>query len=145
SSRPVHSPRAMPARQLKRCEQLRRKRWPLWRIAAAQHCGLATLSRKMRPLGLSRLSSLEPVQPIVRYERESPGELLHLDTKRLGRIDGVGHRITGRRRRRRGIGWEFVHLAIDDHSRVAFASVLDDEAANSCCAFLRDAITFYAD
>ena len=76
--------------------------------------------------------------PVCRYERASPGELLHIDTKRLGRIQGVGHRITGQRQHRnRGIGWDAVHLAIDDHSRVSFARVLGDETALSCVQFLR--------
>ena len=82
----------------------------------------------------------------MRYERALPGELLHIDTKKLGRIDGVGHRITGDRalNRNRGIGWDLVHLAIDDHSRVSFAQVLPDETALSCIAFLRAAVDYYA-
>jgi len=99
----------------------------------------------MRPLGLSRLRSLDPVEPIRRYEREAPGELLHIDTKRLGRIRGVGHRITGQRQHRnRGIGWDAVHLAIDDHSRVSFARILPNEASLSCVQFLREAVSDYA-
>ena len=87
----------------------------------------------MRRLGLSRLRSLEPPVPVVRYERAAPGELLHLDTKKLGRIDGVGHRITGDRalNRNRGIGWDMVHLAIDDHSRVSFALIKTDESGTN--------------
>lgn len=81
----------------------------------------------------------------MRYERASPGELLHIDTKRLGRIDGVGHRITGQRQHRnRGIGWDSVHLAIDDHSRVSFARIKPDETASSCVQFLREAVAYYA-
>jgi transposase InsO family protein len=146
SSRPHRSPTAMPARQLKRCEKLRRKRWPFWRIAKAEACSNATLSRKFRDLGLSRLKSLESVEPIVRYERESPGELLHIDTKRLGRINGIGHRITGDRTKQsnnRGVGWDALHLAIDDHSRVAFARIKPDETSSSCIEFLREAAAFY--
>ena len=136
----------MPTRQLKRCERLRRKRWPLWRIARAEACSQATLSRKFGDLGLSGLKSLDPVEPVVRYEREVPGELLHIDTKRLGKIKGVGHRITGDRTKNhnRGIGWDAVHLAIDDHSRVAFARIKIDETKVSCVEFLREAIAFYA-
>jgi transposase InsO family protein len=146
SSRPHRSPTAMPIRQLKRCERLRRKRWPLWRIARAEACSQATLSRRFGELGLSRLKSLDPVEPVVRYEREVPGELLHIDTKRLGKIKGVGHRITGDRTKNhnRGIGWDAVHLAIDDHSRVAFARIKLDETKVSCVEFLREAIEFYA-
>jgi transposase InsO family protein len=147
SSRPHRSPTAMPVRQLKRCEKLRRKRWPLWRIARAETCSQATLSRKFRNLGLSRLKSLDPVEPVVRYEREMPGELLHIDTKRLGKINGIGHRITGIRTHRTdntGTGWDAVHLAIDDHSRVAFARIKVDETKACCVEFLREAIAFYA-
>jgi transposase InsO family protein len=144
SSKPHSSPTVTTSRKRRRFEQLRRKRWPLWRIAQDQGSSLATVSRCMKRVGLSRLKSLDPVEAVVRYERETPGELLHLDTKRLGKIDGVGHRITGKRRRVRGTGWEFAHLAIDDHSRMAFASVIDDETAESCCRFLREAVSFYA-
>lgn len=100
----------------------------------------------MKRIGLSRLKSLEPVEPVLRYERAAPGELLHIDTKRLGRIHGVGHRITGDRTKNhnRGIGWDAVHLAIDDHSRVSFARVLADEGALSCAQFLREATDYYA-
>jgi transposase InsO family protein len=82
---------------------------------------------------------------VVRYERSAAGELLHLDTKKLGRIDGVGHRITGdRRTTKRGIGWDMVHLAIDDHSRVSFALIKSDERGESCAQFLREAVAYYA-
>lgn len=144
SSRPHSSPTAMPLRQLERCEKLRRRRWSLWRIAASVHFSLATLSRKMRPLGLSRLKSLDPVEPVIRYEREAPGDLLHIDTKRLGKIKGFGHRVTGDRTyRHTGMGWEVVHLAVDDHSRVACASVTDDAAADHCCHFLRETVAYF--
>jgi len=107
---------------------------------------VASVARHVARMGLSRLAALQPPEPIVRYERASPGELLHIDTKRLGRIEGVGHRITGDRRinRRGGKGWDAVHLAIDDHSRVSFARVLNDETALSCVQFLRDAVAYYA-
>ena len=146
SSRPHCSPTAIPKRKRRRIEQLRRRRWPMWRIAQDQGCSLSAVSRFMSAAGLSRLKSLDPVEPIVRYERESPGELLHIDTKRLGRIKGVGHRITGDRTKNhnRGIGWDAVHLAIDDHSRVAFARIKIDETKVSCVEFLREAIEFYA-
>lgn len=146
SSRPHRSPRALSEAERVDLERLRRQRWPLWRIARQMRRGLATVSRCMRRLGLSRLKSLEPPVPIVRYERAAPGELLHIDTKKLGRIDGIGHRITGDRsqNRNRGIGWDLVHLAIDDHSRVSFAQVLPDETSASCIAFLRAAVDYYA-
>ena len=146
SSRPRRSPRALSEGELVDLERLRRQRWPQWRIAQQTRRGLATVSRCMHRLGLSRLKSLEPPVPIVRYERATPGELLHIDTKKLGRIDGIGHRITGDRAksRNRGIGWELVHLAIDDHSRVSFAQILPDETSASCIAFLRAAVAYYA-
>ncbi len=146
SSRPLHSPRALASQEQAELEQMRRLRWPLWRIAAQAGRGVGTVSRCMRRLGLSRLKSLEPPVPIVRYERAAPGELLHLDTKKLGRIDGVGHRITGDRtlNRNRGIGWDMVHLAIDDHSRVSFALIKTDERGENCAQFLREAVAYYA-
>jgi transposase InsO family protein len=146
SSRPRRCPRGLSADERCVLEALRRQRWPLWRIAMQAGRGVATVSRCMKRLGLSRLKSLQPPMPVVRYERAAAGELLHIDTKKLGRIDGVGHRITGDRtlNRNRGIGWDMVHLAIDDHSRVSFAQVLPDEKAVSCVQFLRQAVAYYA-
>jgi transposase InsO family protein len=146
SSRPVRCPRGLSVEEQHALEALRRQRWPLWRIAMQAGRGVATVSRCMKRLGLSRLKSLEPPVPVVRYERAAAGELLHIDTKKLGRIDGVGHRITGDRTKNhnRGIGWDMVHLAIDDHSRVSFAQILPDEKAVSCVQFLRQAVAYYA-
>ena len=146
SSRPRRCPQALSPREQGQLEGMRRRRWPLWRIALEAGRGIGTVSRCMKRLGLSRLKSLEPLEPVVRYERAVPGELLHIDTKKLGRIDGVGHRITGDRtlNRNKGIGWDMVHLAIDDHSRVSFAQVLPDEKALSCVQFLRQAVAYYA-
>lgn len=145
SSRPLRSPRALATDEQAELERMRRLRWPLWRIAAQAGRGVGTVSRCMRRLGLSRLKALEPPAPVVRYERAAPGELLHLDTKKLGRIDGVGHRITGNRRSaNRGIGWDIVHLAIDDHSRVSFALIKTDERGENCAQFLREAVAYYA-
>src|SRR3712207_5377831 len=98
-----------------------------------------------RSLGLSRLKALDPVPPVQRYEHASPGDLLHLDVKKLGRIGVVGHRITGDRRQRSpGIGWEFLHVAIDDHSRIAFSAIHRDERGFSAAAFLVEAVNYYA-
>jgi transposase InsO family protein len=146
SSRPLRSPRSLAVQEQADLEGMRRMRWPLWRIAERSGRGIATVSRCMKRLGLSRLKSLEPPVPVVRYERAAPGELLHLDTKKLGRIDGVGHRITGDRalNRNRGIGWDMVHLAIDDHSRVSFALIKTDERGENCAQFLREAVAYYA-
>jgi len=146
SSRPAHCPHATSSVDRAQFEALRRQRWPLWRIAVQAGRSLATLSRCMKQAGLSRLRSLEPIVPVVRYERAAPGELLHIDTKRLGRIQGVGHRITGDRtlNRNKGTGWDAVHLAIDDHSRVSFAAIKPDETTASCTQFLREAVAAYA-
>ena len=145
SSRPRRCPRGLSVEEQRALEALRRQRWPLWLIAMQAGRGVATVSRCMKRLGLSRLKSLEPPVAVVRYERAAAGELLHIDTKKLGRIDGVGHRITGDRRdTKRGIGWDMVHLAIDDHSRVSFALIKTDECGQSCAQFLREAVAYYA-
>jgi transposase InsO family protein len=96
------------------------------------------------------MRDLDPVEPVRRYERTDPGEMIHLDIKKLGRIDGVGHRITGdragqssRRARGEGLGWEFAHVAIDDASRIAFVQMKPDEKAVSAVAFLKDAVAYY--
>ena len=107
----------------------------------------STVGLALRRLGLGRLAALDPKPAIVRYEREHPGELIHLDTKKLGRIDGVGHRITGDRAGRsskRGAGWEYLHVAVDDASRLAFTAVLPDERKESAVAFLQAALAWFA-
>jgi len=103
------------------------------------------VSAVLRRRGLGRLRDLEPPAPIVRYEHEAAGDLLHLDVKKLGRIKGgVGHRITGNRRDRcRGAGWEYVHVAVDDYSRFAYVEVLGNEQAPTTATFLRRALIFY--
>jgi transposase InsO family protein len=146
SSRPRRSPAACSTSEVASFEEQRRRRLPLWRIAKACGRSLATVARYMGRVGLSRLKALDPVEPIRRYERAAPGELLHIDTKRLGRIQGLGHRITGDRATHninRGIGWDAVHLAIDDHSRVSFAVIKPDERPHSCVEFLRQAVAYY--
>jgi len=147
SSRPHRLHRPTPDDVMDRIAALRRERWTGKRIAAELGVSPATVSRVLRRLGLSRLRDLEPAEPVRRYERERPGELIHLDIKKLGRFERVGHRITGDRRGQsnsRGVGWEYVHVCIDDHSRVAFTSIFPDEKAVSTVAFLRAAIVFYA-
>src|SRR4029079_3493120 len=104
----------------------------------------STVSRWLRRFGLGRLAQLAPPEPLRRYEKSRPGELVHLDIKKLGRIQGVGHRITGQRQHRsRGIGWEFVHVAIDDASRLAYAEGPADERAPSAISFLQRAVTWF--
>jgi len=103
----------------------------------------ATVSRVLKRAGLSRLKDIEPAAPMVRYEYARPGGLIHLDIKRLGRFERVGHRITGDRTGQsnsRGAGWEYVHVCIDDASRIAFTDIFPDEKAESAIAFLKQAI-----
>jgi transposase InsO family protein len=129
-------------------ERLRRQRWTGKQIAAETGVSPATVSRVLRRLGLNKLSALEPAEPVRRYERERPGELIHLDIKKLGRIGSVGHRITGRYpgavNRHHGIGWECVHVCIDDASRIAFVQVRVDQRKESAVAFLEAAVAYYA-
>ena len=113
----------------------------------AQHYGfpLSTVVAIQRRLGLNRLSRLEPPRPLVRYEHARPGALVHLDIKKLGRIGRVGHRIHGdRTTRARGIGWEYVHVAIDDCTRLAYAEVLPGEDGATTAAFLARALAWFA-
>jgi transposase InsO family protein len=150
SSRPHRLHRPTPNETVARIEALRRQRWTGAQIARETGVSKATVSRVLRRLGLNRLQALEPAQPIRRYQREHPGELIHIDIKKLGRIDGIGHRITGDRRgqsnrrgRGEGLGWEFVHVCIDDASRIAFAQVMPDEKKESATAFLKAAVAYY--
>lgn len=127
---------------------LRRQRLTGKHIARETGMSEATVSRVLARAGLSRLKDLEPAEPVRRYEREHPGEFIHLDIKKLGRIGSVGCRITGRYsgavNRHLGIGWEFVHVCIDDASRVAFVQVMPDQRNESAVAFLEAAIAYYA-
>ena len=127
TSRPHRLRRATPRAVVGKVEKLRRQRWTGKQIAAEAGVSPATVSRILKRLGLSRIKALEPVEPVRRYERAHPGELIHIDIKKLGRFEAVGHRITGERARRSsrrgngwGAGWEFVHVCIDDASRIAF-------------------------
>jgi transposase InsO family protein len=126
---------------------LRRQRWTGKRIAEETGVSPATVSRVLRRHGLNRMRDLDPPEPERRYERARPGEMIHLDIKKLGRFNRTGHRITGDRRGQsntRGIGWEFVHVCIDDHSRIAFTDILPDEKAVSAISFLKAAVAYYA-
>ena len=146
TSRPRHLRRPTPSETVARIEALRRQRWTGAQIARDTGVSTATVSRILRRLGLNRLRSLEPAEPVRRYQREHPGELLHIDIKKLGRFDRIGHRITGDRTGQsnsRGIGWEFVHVCIDDASRIAFAQVMPDEKKESAVAFLKAALAYY--
>jgi transposase InsO family protein len=151
SSRPHSLPSQTAPAKCAAVEAMRRQRQTGKQIAAELDLSPATVSRILRRLGLNRLSALEPAEPVRRYEREHPGEMIHIDIKKLGRIDGIGHRITGdrrgqsnRRSRGQGPGWEYVHVAIDDASRIAFAEVMPNEKKRSATAFLRAALAYYA-
>ena len=146
SSRPKRFYRPTPAAIVEQVEVLRRQRFTGKQIAANLAVSPATVSRILRRLGLNRMRDLEPAEPVRRYEREHPGDMIHIDIKKLGRFDKVGHRITGDRTGQsnsRGVGWEFVHVCIDDNSRIAFSQILPDEKAASAVAFLSAAIAYY--
>ena len=137
SCRPQRSPGATPPLLVSWVAQLRRQRWTGAAIAQALQLSTSTVARLLRRQGLARLRQLEPPVPTQRYQWRQPGDLLHLDIKKLGRIGRVGHRITGdRRSRMRGIGWEYVHVAIDDASRLAYVEVLLDEGEGTTTQFL---------
>lgn len=147
SSRPKRSPKQTAATIADEIATLRRQRLTGKHIAKRTGVSAATVSRVLKRAGLSRLKDIEPAEPVRRYEREKPGEMIHIDIKKLGRFDRVGHRITGDRTGQsnsRGVGWEFVHVCIDDASRVAFSQVLQDERKESAIAFLKAAVAYYA-
>lgn len=145
SSRPHRSPGQRPRHHRRQIERRRRRRWSSVRIAQYYGFPVSTVVAIQRRLGLNRLSRLEPPRPIMRYEHARPGALVHLDIKKLGRIGRVGHRIHGDRTTRvRGIGWEYVHVAIDDCSRLAYAEVLPGEDGVTTAAFLARALAWFA-
>jgi transposase InsO family protein len=145
SSRPDVSPSQTAAGVVALVRQLREQHGlPAWAIGHALRLPRSTVSVWLRRLGLNRRPSPPPV-PVKRYEWPVPGDLLHVDIKPLGRIGQVGHRIHGdRRRASRGIGWEYVHVAVDDHSRIAYVEVLGDQLGTTCAAFLQRAVGWLA-
>jgi len=144
SSRPHRSPRRTPPHQIHQVEQLRRQRFTGLHIARLTGRSRATVSRILRRLRLSRLRDLQPPVPLVRYEHPAPGDLLHLDYKPLGRFSDVVTRPDGRRRGKHHSGWECFHVAIDDHSRIAFSQILPNGTAASAIAFLHASLAYYA-
>ncbi len=145
SSRPEQSPRSIEPHVALAIVELRRKLFLQAPIASYVAVSRATVSRVLRRAGLSRLSDLRADEPVQRYERDNPGELLHIDIKKLGRFDKVGHRNTGdRTQRARNVGWVFIFVAVDDHSRRAFTRVYADETKLSAEAFLRAAVGYFA-
>jgi transposase InsO family protein len=156
SSRPRRSPTRVPQQRLLAIERLRRVRMTAAEIAEVLDLPLSTVSLWLKRIGLGKRSRLDPLEPPNRYERRHPGELIHIDIKKLGRISalGAGHRVTGVRSsehaRTRGgrkvhlTGYEYLHVVIDDYSRLAYAEVLDDLTAACAVAFLRRAVAWYA-
>ena len=144
SSRPRHSTNATGQAVADRIVALRRQRFTAKHIASLVAVSPATVSRVLARARLSRLKDLEPAEPVRRYEHDEPGDMIHIDIKKLGRFNRVDHRITGNRQASsRGIGWEFVHVCIDDASRVAFSQILPDERKESAVAFLKAAVAYY--
>jgi transposase InsO family protein len=144
---PASQPQRTPEDRVAAIAALRRVRLTGAQIAMALRMPPSTVSGILTRIGLGRLSRLEPPEPPNRYERRCPGELIHVDVKKLGRIaGGAGHRMTGNRgpgQRARGAGWEFVHVCVDDATRLAYVEVLNDEKATTAVAFLRRATSFY--
>jgi len=150
SSRPHRSPKALSAAAQDQIEALRRRRMSSPAIARQLHRPLSTIGIVLRRRGLGRLAAIDPRPPVIRYERERPGEMIHIDIKKLGRIDGIGHRITGnrtgqsnRRATGRGLGWEYLHVAIDDRSRLAYTQVLASERKEDATAFLVSSLAWF--
>jgi transposase InsO family protein len=147
SSRPLSSPTALPPEWQAAVEALRRLRFTQARIAEVLELSKSRVQRNVAAMGLAKLSALEPPAPENRYECKRPGELVHVDTKRLGRFYRPGHRVTGDRSIggiRGNNGWEFLHIAIDDRTRLAYAELLPDEKGLTCAGFIRRAAAFYA-
>lgn len=145
SSRPLRSPRRVPDAAVERMLELRRKRRTAAEIAKTVRRPRSTVARWLKRRGLGRLRFLAPPEPVRRYEHTKPGSMLHLDVKKLGKFTGVGHRITGARTHTTGgRGWEYVHVCIDDYSRVAYLEVLEDETGETTTSFLRRAQAWFA-
>jgi transposase InsO family protein len=146
SSRPNASPNKTPDDVEAKVIALRKQRRIYHRIATEVGVSQATVGRILARHGLNRWRDLEPAEPARRYERDKPGEIIHIDIKKLGRFNQIGHRITGDRtsqRTGRNKGWEFVHVCVDDHSRIAFTQIEPDEKAVSAVAFLKAAVAYY--
>ena len=149
SSRPCRLPTATSGERVEAIAILRRLRFTAAEISQALRMPLSTVSVVLQRIGLGKLSRLEPPEPPNRYQRRHPGELVHIDVKKLARIDGAGHRVhgdRGRQKKRRGakrIGYEYVHVCVDDATRLAYVEVLADERATTAIGFLRRARVWY--
>ena len=149
-SRPHRSPTRLAGCEEEAIEALRRQRLTGPAIARRLGRPLSTVGVVLRRRGLGRLAALDFRPPVMRYERDRPGELIHIDIKKLGRIDGIGHRITGdrtgqssRRAVGRGLGWEYLHVAVDDRSRLAFTQLLPSERKEDATAFLNSSLAWF--
>ena len=147
TSRPRRCPHRTPERIRERAIELRRGGLLGRDVARRLRKPHSTIARLLKQRGLGRLSALEPKPPVRRYEHPCPGDMLHLDIKKLGKFKGMGHRRTGLRSAwlTGERGWEFVHVCVDDHSRVAYLEVLEDERKQTACDFLRRAVAWYAE
>jgi len=143
SSRPKLSPRSIKPQKALAIVELRRRRLTQARIAVSLGVSKSTVGRVLKRAGLSRLSALEPSEPIVRYEHERPGDLVHIDTKKLGRIERMGKRIPGSSHTPIKAGWEYLFVAIDDHARIGFTDMYPDEAKASAVQFLQNTIRYF--
>jgi transposase InsO family protein len=144
SSRPERSPRSIAPAKALAIVELRRRRLIHGRIAVSLGVSKSTVGRVLARAGLSRLRDLEPSEPVVRYEHEHPGDLVHIDTKKLGRIERPSHRVTGNRRDRvEGAGWEFLFVAVDDHARIGFTDLYPDEGKASAVQFLDNTVAYF--
>jgi transposase InsO family protein len=145
SSRPKHSPRQIAPATALAIVELRRRRLTHARIAASLGVSKSSVGRVLARAGLSRWRDLEPSEPVVRYEHAHPGDLIHIDTKKLGRIERMSHRVTGNRRDTfDGAGWEFLFVAIDDHARIGFTDLYPDERYPSAIQFLNNTVAYFA-
>lgn len=144
SSRPQRQPRRLAASREAAIVLLRRTRATAWQISVALQLPRSTVTRVLARAGLNRVALLEPPAPVQRYEWPHVGDLLHIDLKRLGRVMGIGHRIHGdRRRRARKVGWEYLHVAIDDATRLTYAEVLAADDAPAAAAFLQRTLAWF--
>ena len=143
-SRPHVSPRRIEGSKALAILELRKRRLTQARIAQSLGVSRSTVGRVLAKAGLSRLRDLEPSEPVVRYEHEHPGDLIHIDTKKLGRIERMSHRITGDRRDTvDGAGWEYLFVAIDDHARIGFTDLYPDERKTSAAQFLENTVAYF--
>lgn len=146
SSAPRRCPRRVSPQRVAEIERLRRARMSGPAIARALGMARSTVGLALRRLGLGKLKNLDPKPPVIRYERSRPGEMIHLDIKKLGRFQAAGHRVTGDRQagRSRRVGWDFLHVCVDDASRLAYTEILPSEGQEDTTAFLERALAWLA-